>query len=375
MVKNKKAGLLTSKFGKIILVLVVIVIIMVTFFPKILSGIDNILGIVGLRQICDASGLPASNYNERLDVAIHQEKIDEAKEIIIEFYNCFEDDFEELVFISERNSAYQIAEELCAQGYFKESKGVFNVIAITNVEGVASFIDTSFTHGEVREICSELKYIHYSNDFDLHRANMIFNKIEDYDFLVWNFVLAESIYSPGIMPKFLFNKYSESWLGSNEGIINPSLNIRRISEDRIENIYYHFILRKVKKYIDSESPDEFCVEIDEWWELFYDNSPENFQTFLSTNFNATDNPNCEKYNIGFWKYEGGKFIKLPPGRSTQVSRYTKFKCKIRSSWSNHDEACRVDCEVSSNPIQQRFGDETLSGEKCEPTPIPAQLTD
>jgi len=381
MVKNKKAGLMTSKFGKLILVLIVVVVVMVTFFPRILSGVDTILSIVGLGQnICEASGLTSDIYNNNLDIAIHQDAINEAKEIIIEFYGCFEDHFEDLIFMSDRDFAYQIAEELCTQGYFRESKGVFNVIAVTNLENQPSTIDAPLTHGEVREICSELRDIHLEiKEISLHEAASLNLKFKNANIPVWNFVLAESIYSPGIMPKSLFDRYSTSWIesvpyGQEYGIINPTLNLRRISEDRIQNIYYYFITKKVKEYVDSDSSEEFCFETDEWWELFDDTSPESFQEYLNSKFSAFDNQNCEKYTINFWKYEHSQYTKINSD-NTQLYHYSKFKCKIRSTWVNYDEPCSVDCEASNNKNSDRFGDETHSSPHCLPSPISEQLTD
>ena len=118
---------MTSKFIKIVLILGVLLLIMVAFFPKIWSGAANILSIVGIGEgICKETGMSITEYNNRLDEELYQEKEEESFATLLEFLTCF-DETKSLV-IKEPEDAQFLAEQLCDYGYFEYSGELYDYI-------------------------------------------------------------------------------------------------------------------------------------------------------------------------------------------------------------------------------------------------------
>ncbi len=237
VIKNKKAGFLNSKLGKIIIVLVVLVVIMSIFYPKIWSGLETAMQTVGI-NICLSSRMNSATYNQEIERHIDYEEFEEATDMYLEYRQCFSDP--QLTLNTENTEI--LAELVCKKGYFNYSSEIYNHLSSENPS-------------ETEKTCLTLENI---QDFHNRRKNKdsleLLEQLEilDYEVPSWNLLIAEAYLASEKYEDSYESAYYNSW-----DLEDLTTDQKEKIKEIVENIYTSIIAKKmVDIYDDSES---FCI--------------------------------------------------------------------------------------------------------------------
>jgi hypothetical protein len=252
--KHKKAqSFMPGKIVSMAIIFVALFVVAAIAIPPIWDGAKNLFKSFGFNEDrCQETGFSADEYNSQIEASIMAGDIPSAKESTIQFINCFYEDFEELVWISDMPSAYQIAEELCTEGYLKESTKVFNVIVDTTpLETSTSSISDDLTHGQVRNICKDFKTLHESQEFDLDTFSRVYytlDNVANLDFPVWKFILAEEVYNPDFPERYILEYYQSAYTSTEPH--SPEFNYMvSTSKNKIKELYLRTFAKKIRDVV------------------------------------------------------------------------------------------------------------------------------
>ncbi|MBC8444227.1 hypothetical protein H8D83_01445 [Candidatus Woesearchaeota archaeon] len=236
VIKNKKAGFLTSKLGKIIIVLVVIVIIMSIFFPKIWSGLGTAMQLVGI-DICPDTRMSSTTYNQEIERHMDYEEIEGATELYLEYRQCFSDP--ELT-LNEENTKI-LAEHICKKGYFNYSSELYNYLSSENPS-------------ETETTCLTLENIQYLHNKRKNKdALKLLEQLQipDYDVPSWNLLRAEVYLASEEYEDAYNSAYYNSWE------LDLTTDQKEQIKDIVEKVYTGIIAEKIVDIYDDS--DLFCI--------------------------------------------------------------------------------------------------------------------
>lgn len=238
VIKNKKAGFLTSKLGKIIIVLVVLVVIMSIFFPKIWGGLGTAMQLVGI-NICPDTRMSSTTYNQEIERHINHGEKEEATELYLEYRQCFSDP--ELTLNEEHTKT--LAKHICKKGYFNYSSELYNYLSS---EPPSKTETTCLTLEKIQDLHNKRK-----NKGALKLLEQ--SQIPDDIAPSWNLLRAEVYLASEKYKDAYESAYHHSW-----NLDDLTTDQKEQIKDIVEKVYTGIIAKKIVNIYGN--PQSFCIE-------------------------------------------------------------------------------------------------------------------